>query len=134
LNINSILNWLILDISNKKYGTNGCATPEYIKQWRHLEILLHFEVLKKSYFYDILLYELMFSNPKFQMVWMKIDWIMERPCLAAFLNFYAILKCYSYSYFFFLWSRLPKYVIRSTLKLISHGTFFSYTIAPAISV
>jgi hypothetical protein len=33
--------------------------------------------------------------------------------------------------FFFLWSRLPKYVIRSTRKLRAHGTvFFSYNCSP----
>jgi hypothetical protein len=25
----------------------ACARPECIKQWRHLELLFHFEVLKK---------------------------------------------------------------------------------------
>jgi hypothetical protein len=43
-------------------------------------------------------YELMFSNPKFQMILMKR--IMERSCLAATLNFSVISKN---SYFFFFY-------------------------------
>jgi biotin synthase-related radical SAM superfamily protein len=28
----------------------------------------------------------MVSNPKFKMIWMKIDWIMEHSCLLEFLK------------------------------------------------
>jgi hypothetical protein len=47
---------------------------------------------------------------------------MAHSCLEFLRHFELIfLKIYNFS---FLWSRLPKYIIRSTLKLIAHGTVF----------
>jgi hypothetical protein len=50
--------------------------------WRHLELLLHFEVLKKSYFYNIFFYELMLSNPKFRVA--VVQW--SNACLQHFTS------------------------------------------------
>jgi hypothetical protein len=64
--------------------------------WRHFELLLHFEISKKSYFYNIFC-----MNWCFQMINMKIYWIIEHSCLAAILNFCSILKCFFLKFKFF---------------------------------
>jgi hypothetical protein len=52
---------------------------------------------------------------------MKIDKIMKHLCVAAILNFSAILNCYFSKFnFSFSWAKLPKYVIRSILNIITH--------------
>jgi hypothetical protein len=48
---------------------NGCARPESKKQWwwRHLKFIFHLEALKKVTS-TVFFYELMFSNPRSQMI------------------------------------------------------------------
>jgi hypothetical protein len=88
---------------------NGCERPESIKQWLVAPscITPAFISFEKSYLYNIFF----------------INWCLQIQVsnnLDEFLNFSVILKCYYSKFIFFLWSRLPKYVNRSTLNLIAH--------------
>jgi hypothetical protein len=78
LNIDSFLNWIILSLRNIE--VLNFASPKWVfmlksvekwlcKTWKykivvggHLELLLHYEVMKKSYFYHIFLWIVVFKS------------------------------------------------------------------------
>jgi hypothetical protein len=89
--------------------------------WRHLHLIRHFDILKKKNLQWYFFYGTFYCNPKFQLICIKIDLAMENLCLAAVLIFSAILFFFApiYFFYFFLWFKLPKYIIRFSLNSIA---------------
>jgi hypothetical protein len=89
--------------------------------WRHIELLFHFEVLKKVTSTIIFLWIDVFKSK----VSKDLDenWLDYRSFVTGvhleFLRHFKVLFLKIHT-FFFLWSRLPTNVIRSTLNLIAH--------------
>jgi hypothetical protein len=116
LDIDSILNWIILGLDKMK--VLDFASPKWVHMLKLVEkwlcntrkyisvacgaILNYSSILKfwKNVLLQYFFYELMFLNPKFQLILLKIDWIMDHSLLAAILNFSSILQCY-YTKFLF---------------------------------
>jgi hypothetical protein len=125
-NIDSILNWIILGLKNME--VLNFASPKWAymfksvekwlcKSWKYKTVaggaILNWSAILnfwKKITSTIFFYELMFPNPKFQMIYMNIDWIIEHSCLAVILNFFTILKCY-FSKFIVLTFYGPNYQI-----------------------
>jgi hypothetical protein len=75
--------------------------------WRHLELLPHFEVLKKKSFYNIFFMDWWFKIQSFKWLRWKLTELWN---ICVWRPFWISLS---------FW-RLPKCVIRSTLNLIAH--------------
>jgi hypothetical protein len=123
LNIDSILDWIILSPKNMEVLNFASPKSVYmlksVKKWlcKTSWITPPFLSFEKKLLLQYFFYELMFSNPKFQMIWMKIDWIIEHSCLVAILNFSVI----SFSFYGLYYQNM---------SLIAHGTIFSYNCSP----
>jgi hypothetical protein len=97
------------------YVKIGCARPKSIKQW----LLAPYWITHPFWSFEKkLLIILLFSND------LDEDWInygtFVSVGLYAILNFSVVLMCYfsKFIFFYFSRSRLPKYVIRSTLNIM----------------
>jgi hypothetical protein len=106
---------------------NGCARPENMEQWLLVPswITPPFWSLKKSYFYNSFFMNWYFQIQSFKWFRWKID--IEKLTFRVWR-----WSANPQNSYFFLWSRLRKYVIRSTLRLIAHETVFSYNCSPII--
>jgi hypothetical protein len=112
------------------------ATPKWVymfkslekrlcKSWKYQSVagyaILNYSAIlkfwKKNYFYDIFVFKLKVSEDLNES-WMNSGTFVSSGHL-EFLHHFDVLFLKIHS-FYFLWSRLPKYVIRLNLNLIAH--------------
>jgi hypothetical protein len=96
--------------------------------WRHLHLICHFEVLKKKYFYYFFVKERSFQIQNLTKQWKMYAW--RSSWFSPPFCFFFFAPIYFFCYF--LWFKLPKYIIRFTLNSIASGKVFSYNCSPII--
>jgi hypothetical protein len=147
LNIDSILNWIILGLQNMK--VLNFASPKLVYMLKSFEkwlcktrkyktlvggailnysAILKFwkKLLRRYFFIWIDVFKSKVSND-FDENWLNYGTFVSGGYLEFLRHFeVSFLKIHIFFFFLCLESRPTKYVIRSTLKLIAHGTGFSY--------